>query len=126
MVRPAPCRFTVEDVGRVITYLQREIRHQRRNVGALKLSHLLQPDRFEEDLNIARVCLRPPSPSPKPTPPRQRSSRPRKRRRAVSAAWNKSVSSRNASDGHCHAAIHGTVRRPRVFEHGRSCHLSTD
>ena len=61
--------FTVEDVGRVITYLQREIRHQRRNVGALKLSNLLQPDRFEEDLNIARVCLRPPSPSPEPTPP---------------------------------------------------------
>ena len=61
--------FTLEDVGRVITYLQREIRHQRRNVGALKLSNLLQPDRFEEDLNIARVCLRPPSPSPEPTPP---------------------------------------------------------
>ena len=61
--------FTLEDVGRVITYLQREIRHQRRNVGALKLSNLLQPDRFEEDLNIARVCLRPPSPSPQPTPP---------------------------------------------------------
>ena len=61
--------FTLEDVRQVILYLQREIRHQRRNVGALKLSNLLQPDRFEEDLNIARVCLRPPSPSPEPIPP---------------------------------------------------------
>lgn len=61
--------FTLEDVQQVILYLQREIRHQRRNVGALKLSNLLQPDRFEEDLNIARICLRPPAPSPPPTPP---------------------------------------------------------
>jgi hypothetical protein len=61
--------FTLEDVRQVILYLQREIRHQRRNVGALKLSNFLQPDRFEEDLNIARVCLRPPAPSPEPTPP---------------------------------------------------------
>ena len=30
-----------------IRYLQREIREGRRNVGALKLSNLLQPDRFE-------------------------------------------------------------------------------
>ena len=61
--------FGVDDVRQVILYLQREIRHQRRNVGALKLSNLLQPDRFEEDLNIARVCLRPPSRPPPPTPP---------------------------------------------------------
>lgn len=59
--------FTLEDLREVITYLQREIRHQRRNVGALKLSNLLQPDRFEEDLHIARVRLRPPPPPPQPT-----------------------------------------------------------
>ncbi len=32
-------------------------RHQRRNIGALKLSNLLQLDRFEEDLHISRVRL---------------------------------------------------------------------
>ena len=48
-------------------YLQQEIRHDRRNVGALKLSNLLQPDRFEEDLHISRVRLRP-EPPPRPTP----------------------------------------------------------
>jgi hypothetical protein len=63
--------FTLEEVRRVIVYLQREIREGRRNVGALKLSNLLQPDRFEEDLNIRRVRLTPPAPAspPKPTAP---------------------------------------------------------
>ena len=59
--------YSLPDLRTVITYLQREIRAQRRNVGALKLSNLLQPDRFEEDLQISRVCLRPPPP-PKPVP----------------------------------------------------------
>lgn len=58
--------FTLEEVRRVILYLQREIREGRRNVGALKLSNLLQPDRFEEDLNIRRVQLEPPTPRPSP------------------------------------------------------------
>jgi hypothetical protein len=62
--------FTPEDLRRVITYLQREIREGRRNVGALKLSNLLQPDRFEEDLNIRRVRLEPlPRPGPLTLPP---------------------------------------------------------
>src|SRR5664279_5823304 len=65
--------FTPEDLRRVIVYLQREIREGRRNVGALKLSNLLQPDRFEEDLNIRRVRLEPPirstPPPTKPSPP---------------------------------------------------------
>ena len=52
--------YSLQDLRTVITYLQREIRAQRRNVGALKLSNLLQPDRFEEDLQISRVRLRPP------------------------------------------------------------------
>jgi len=60
--------FTDSDLQRVIRYLQREIREGRRNVGALKLSNLLQIDRFEEDLNISRVQLYAPKPSP-PTPP---------------------------------------------------------
>lgn len=51
--------FTLADLIQVVRYLQREIRHTRRNVGALKLSNLLQLDRFEEDLNICRVRLRP-------------------------------------------------------------------
>jgi len=52
--------FHEADLQRVIRYLQREIREGRRNVGALKLSNLLQLDRFEEDLNISRVRLYPP------------------------------------------------------------------
>jgi hypothetical protein len=57
--------FTLADLTQVVRYLQTEIRHTRRNVGALKLSNLLQLDRFEEDLNISRVRLRP-EPPPKP------------------------------------------------------------
>ena len=67
--------FNEADLQRVIRYLQREIREGRRNVGALKLSNLLQIDRFEEDLNISRVQLYAPKPSPPtataPTPPPQ-------------------------------------------------------
>ena len=57
--------FTLEDLAQVIRYLQKEIRHTRRNVGALKLSNLLQLDHFEEDLNISRVRLAPPPPPAK-------------------------------------------------------------
>lgn len=57
--------FTSADLTQVVRYLQREIRHTRRNVGALKLSNLLQLDRFEEDLNISRVRLTAPWPSSK-------------------------------------------------------------
>ena len=68
--------FTPEDLRRVTGYLQREIREGRRNVGALKLSNLLQPDRFEEDLNIRRVRLepqpRPPTNTPAPLSDQQR------------------------------------------------------
>ena len=66
----APIRF-FGNGPHVIAYLQREIRQGRRNVGALKLSNLLQPDRFEEDLNIHRVRLEPPprAPSSKAPPP---------------------------------------------------------
>jgi hypothetical protein len=56
--------FTLADLIQVVPYLQKEIRHARRNVGALKLSNLLQLDRFEEDLNISRVRL---NPSPQAT-----------------------------------------------------------
>jgi hypothetical protein len=61
---------TLQDLRQVIVYLQGEIRAQRRNVGALKLSNLLQPDRFEEDLAISRVRLAPPPSPPAPPPPR--------------------------------------------------------
>ena len=62
--------FNEDDLQRVIRYLQREIREGRRNVGALKLSNLLQLDRFEEDLNISRVQLYAPKPSKPVAPPR--------------------------------------------------------
>jgi len=60
--------FTLADLVQVVRYLQKEIRHTRRNVGALKLSNLLQLDRFEEDLNISRVRLSP-EPPQAPAPP---------------------------------------------------------
>ena len=60
--------FTATDLNRVIAYLQKEIRQARRNVGALKLSNLLQLDRFEEDLQISRVRLRPAANSPPQQP----------------------------------------------------------
>ena len=59
--------FSAQDLKRVLSYLQKEIRAQRRNIGALKLSNLLQLDRFEEDLNISRVRLKPPAQPPNPT-----------------------------------------------------------
>ena len=59
--------FSAADLKRVVTYLQKEIRAERRNIGALKLSNLLQLDRFEEDLNISRVRLKPAAPHPNPT-----------------------------------------------------------
>ena len=58
--------FTLADLTQVIRYLQKEIRYTRRNVGALKLSNLLQLDRFEEDLNISRVRLTAQSPRHEP------------------------------------------------------------
>lgn len=64
--------FTLADLTQVVRYLQKEIRHSRRNVGALKLSNLLQLDRFEEDLNISRIRLSASSPghqAPAPLPP---------------------------------------------------------
>jgi hypothetical protein len=62
--------FSAQDLKRVVTCLQKEIRVSRRNIGALKLSNLLQLDRFEEDLNISNVRLRsaPPPQSPRSTP----------------------------------------------------------
>jgi hypothetical protein len=58
--------YTLEDLRRLIGYLQREIRAGRRYVGALKLSNLLQLERFEEDLALSRVRLRPPEPPANP------------------------------------------------------------
>jgi hypothetical protein len=64
--------YGLEDLRRLILYLQREIRAGRRYPGALKLSNLLQLDRFEEDLALSALRLRPPSTppaSPSPPPP---------------------------------------------------------
>jgi hypothetical protein len=57
--------FAAPDLIQVVRYLQKEIRGTRRHVGALKLSNLLQLDRFEEDLHISRVRLNPEPPHPK-------------------------------------------------------------
>lgn len=66
--------FNTQELKSVVRYLQKEIRASRRNVGALKLSNLLQLDRFEEDLNISKVRSQSPRPptsphSPSPDPP---------------------------------------------------------
>jgi len=58
--------FSAADLKQVVSYLQKEIRAPRRNVGALKLSNLLQLDRFEEDLHISRVRLKPLVQRPEP------------------------------------------------------------
>src|SRR5438105_11567287 len=60
--------FNAQDLKRVIAYLQKEIRAERRNIGALKLSNLLQLDRFEEDLNISRMYLKAPAQRSMATP----------------------------------------------------------
>jgi hypothetical protein len=78
--------FTLQDLAQVVCYLQKEIRHTRRNVGALKLSNLLQLDRFEEDLHISRVrlALLPPAPAkPPPAPPLSPAEQERGRRYAL-------------------------------------------
>ena len=80
--------YSLADLRAVIAYLQREIRAQRRNVGALKLSNLLQPDRFEEDLQISRVSLRAPPQRTPPHCPQPRPSRPPNRNKAVAAHWS--------------------------------------
>lgn len=64
--------YSLDDLRQVITYLQKEIRNGRRNVGALKLSNLLQPDRFEEDYNLTRIQLS----RPRPAQPKQASKPP--------------------------------------------------
>jgi hypothetical protein len=46
--------WTETELARVIGYLRRKIGKGERNDGALKFSNLIeQPDRFEEDLNLA-------------------------------------------------------------------------
>jgi hypothetical protein len=84
--------FTLADLVQVVRYLQKEIRHTRRNVGALKLSNLLQLDRFEEDLNISRVRLtaeppRPQAPAP-PAPATSPAEQERGRQRALEQLRN--------------------------------------
>lgn len=61
--------FSLENLQWVIAYLQKEIRASRRHVGALKLRNLLATDRFEEDLHISRVRLRPKTPATSAPPP---------------------------------------------------------
>ncbi len=62
--------YTSQDVEQVVGYLQREIRAERRRVGALKPSNFLQLERFEEDLNISRARLTRRSKPSKPRPER--------------------------------------------------------
>jgi hypothetical protein len=54
--------FDLDQLTLVLKYLLREVRAGRRNPGALKLSNLLQVDRFEEDLLLARLQRRPDKP----------------------------------------------------------------
>lgn len=59
--------FTEEDLKLVLRYLWHEIKGQRRNIGAIKFSNMIQDiSRFEEDLGLARGWCR--NAKPKPTP----------------------------------------------------------
>jgi hypothetical protein len=47
--------WTPDDLTRTINYLKAEIRTGKRNEGSLKFTNLIgQPDRFEEDLALAK------------------------------------------------------------------------
>lgn len=53
--RWADWEWTDADLARVIAYLRSQINAGKRNDGALKFDNLIgQPDRFEEDLNLAK------------------------------------------------------------------------
>lgn len=54
--------FTEDDFKRVFHYLRARIRTKERNQGALKLSNMLQPDKFAEDLAMARTNINKPEP----------------------------------------------------------------
>jgi hypothetical protein len=47
--------FNEEDVRRLVRYLMMEIAKGKRNAGSLKLSNMLNPEKFEDDLNLSRV-----------------------------------------------------------------------
>lgn len=52
-------KWMPEDLARVIGYLRAQIRNDKRNDGALKFSNLIgQPDKFEEDLALARAAAK--------------------------------------------------------------------
>lgn len=89
--------YTLEELRRVVGYLQREIRAGRRNVGALKLSNLLQLDRFEEDLNISRVRLRgtPSTSTTTPTPAPELSEEQRAAGRQRALQWLAELRAKN-------------------------------
>jgi hypothetical protein len=67
--------FDANDLRELLNCLIADIRSARRNPGALRLSNLLQPDRFEEDLHLYRMRTkqRTNSTAPKPacTVPKQ-------------------------------------------------------
>jgi hypothetical protein len=46
------------DIDLLVRYLKREIARDKRNMGALKLSNLLQPDQFDEDVALARLAMK--------------------------------------------------------------------
>jgi hypothetical protein len=48
---------SAQDLRRVIAYLQKEIRNKRRNIGVLKISNLLQLDRFKRPPSAMRNGL---------------------------------------------------------------------
>lgn len=110
--------FTPEDLRRVIAYLQREIREGRRNVGALKLSNLLQPDRFEEDLNIRCVRLKPIPRAVPNAPSLSAEERERRRLRALQCLRQIKETLRHPcplSPGT--AGNYQPTRKPRTFQH---------
>lgn len=51
--------YTIDDLDRVLRFLRRKIARGDRQQGALRLSNILDPVRFEEDLAFARAARQP-------------------------------------------------------------------
>lgn len=52
--------WTKDDLGRVVSYLISQIKIDKRNEGSLKFTNLIgQPDKFEEDLGLAKKAAKP-------------------------------------------------------------------
>lgn len=60
--------FNESEFRAVFAYLRKQVKHDKRNAGALKLTNLLDVERFAEDLALTQTNLHKPLPGHKPKP----------------------------------------------------------